>query len=421
MNDNSQIEINITLQKDLKRFFKTLLINLKSKNRAKDELKALQNHNRLLLGKEGIGITLIDKEYDQYRKIIKQLSEVFTKSKNYSKKYAETILIDAIWKVVESDKDINGAALEGSQHIKHKYTIGLSNWDIYFPVTGLLLHKRTEWNFGKAKFITIRNRKLLNSFKNRSFMPELGSVTCFIYIQVKAIDHSSAINIAKPIADLHISTINALGVISGISKHNTSLSSYGGIGEKIHSFTFVGKSRNLLGWSRSMSYNLAGFSPHVLKSNSFIKLFKPIKISTKLKIMQDKLYTDRIFPALKWTGRAISQNTEEEIFLYYCLAFEAILYENNFKEELMKNLKKRAYKLLFTHGSYLGNTIEALNEFDHLYKLRSAIVHRGGTEVSEDDIQLIKSLVVGCLYKFYQTKYYERFKTSKQLETWLDT
>jgi hypothetical protein len=312
------------------------------------------------------------------------------------------------------------ASADGLKYVEDKFSISLSTWDVYFPVSGMLLHKKTKWAFGLAEFITTNNRSLLKLIKlNQPHLFELGPINCYLHLEVEASDHSSAINTSRPIADLHIAVLNALANIGGSASHNDPFSSYGNVGEHIHTCTLVRKN-NLLGCSRSMSLNLAGFSPHVLTAHPFIKKFDSLKISKKLTDIDDSLYQKRLIPALKWLGKAISQNSEEEVFLYYCLAFEAILYESNFKENLMDNLRKRAYKLMFTSGNYLGGSVTAFNKFSYLYGIRSAIVHRGGTEVTEEDVKLIKDLVVGGLYKFFGKNSCSKFKTSEELEKWLE-
>jgi len=308
----------------------------------------------------------------------------------------------------------------GVEVVEEKYKIKLTKWDVYYPVSGINFKNGTKWNFGRVTFVKNSNRAFKKAI-NTSPMCSLNdlNVSCFAYIEVIAADSQSAIRISEPVLDFHIATLNALSNISGSYRVDSTFSSYMPLGESIHSLIFVGQKGYTLGWSRCMSLHLAGFNPHLLRGSQFIKGFSTRLIGKQLKTGTSDLFEKRLLLSLKWVGKATFQKTNEEKFLYYCLAFEALLYEQKFEKDVMATLKKRTYKLLFTKGRYLGSSINSHNKFDYIYDIRSAIVHRGGIEVTDSDIFLIRDLVIGCLFKFYHDKSLSRIKTSNQLEKWL--
>lgn len=416
------VQINPDLKREINKYLKTISHNLKQKQRFRHELEGMLRTSHMSLGKNGLGITLFGDEVKQYKSIVEKLALTYPKSKNYDKKYAEKVLRDAIWIVVESENDIKISCPKAIDHIEQSYKLVISNWTIYFPVSGIEFLKGTLWSFGRVNFIKQNNRNFKSLLANNIIVnsdPQILSTTHFLQIKVSAVDHDSAIKIAKPTADLHIAVLNALSNIGGSSKHNSTFSSYMGIGETLHSKVLVERS-NRVGWSRCMTLNLAGFNPHLFKSSEFIRRFGRMKLSRELTSMDNSLFLKRLFPSIKWFGKAITQSSNEEVFLYYCLAFEAIMFEEKFDDKLMESLRKRAFRLLFTVGNYLGSSVESINEFNRLYKIRSAIVHRGGIDVSDSDILVMRNLVLGCYYKFFYTRSLSRIKTSEQLEIWLD-
>jgi len=403
----------------LKKFFKTLVLNLRKKSRLEDERKS---ETRIILGKEGRVIALIGKEIEGYREILQTLFDIYPKSKNYGKSYAEQTLKEAIWSVLKSKKELGESWKDGLKVIRNKYQIKPTLWSLYFPVSGINF-KGTKWIFGSVSFCKLNNRSFRKDIGRNLNAKELNSIqkniSCFLNVKIKAADFSSAVKIAKPTADLHIATLNALSNIAGSSKSDSVFSSYMIVGESVHSLV-IAKDKSHFGFSRCMSLNLAGFNPHVLRAYPFIKRFGIKKISKELKKYDNSLFLKRIFPALKWTGRAVCQDTNEEVFLCYCLALESILYDSKSREEVVETLQRRVYKLLFSSGSYLGGSIKSYNKFEYLYEVRSKVVHRGETQITDDDIFLIRDLVIGSLYKvLYHKSHLSRYRTSDQFEKWL--
>ncbi len=405
---------------DLKKFFKTLVFNLRKKTRLQDERAA---ENRMYLGKDGRAVVLIDKEIEKHQDLLKVLSEIYPESKKYGKRYAEQTLKEAIWSVLGSKKEPKDSWKSGLKTINNKYQITLKMLTVYFPVSGISF-KGTKWAFGPATFIKLGNREfkkiLDNNFLTTKWSSANLKINCFIEIKIKAADLSSSVNIAKPKADLYIAVLNALSDIAGSSNPGNIFSSYMGVGESLHSSLMVFQGNKIIGISRCLTFSLSGFNPHVLRAYPFIRKFRIIKISKELKKYNNGLFLKRIFPALKWMGKAVCQETSEEIFLYYCLGLESIIFDSKFRGEMMNTLQKRIYRLLFTSGSYLGKSIQSYNNFKYLYEIRSKIVHRGGIEVADNDIFLIRNLVLGCLYKILNNKSsFSRYKTSDQFEKWL--
>lgn len=406
----------------LRKWFKK--IKLEAKDDSNKSLAELFHGDVTFVSEGKHSIKFGDYDSKMYENLQDKLSLVHSKSRKYGRQYAKDILTEAMWEVLDSNKSPNAAAIEAVEGIVRKLQVPIRTWQVYYPLTGFDIRKRTEWNFGAIRVVKATNKKfqhdVVKPLNQSSVKTNLTGIHFYAQVSVEAIDSDSALAKAKPILDLHIDTLNSMAIISGSTKHESVFSSYMAIGETVHFFVLIGAD-NMFGWKRCMSLSLAGFNPHLLRSSQFIKLFGRNTISRELRAYSNDFFIKRIFPALKWSGRAAFQRKDEEIFLYYFLALESIYFESQYSGELMKELKSRIYTLLFTNRGWLGSSIEPYNKFGHLYKLRSDIVHRGGVEVSERDIELIKDLVVGSLFKIMRYGFFRQMKTSEQFESWFNS
>ena len=226
-NEQDYVALPNTLEKDFRRFFKTLHINLNRKTRHMEELSKLESTSHISMSNSEKSIIILGDEVRDYRNMTDKLVKIYPYSKNFGRDYAERTLRDAIWAVL-SKRDSNEGWKEGYKYIKEKYRMKNSLWDVYLPVSGMSFLKKAKWSFGSAIFLKRDDPELKRGFINSVFstLNQDNSVNHFMKLTVSAVDYESAIKIGKSSADLHISILNALADISGISKYDKIFSYY---------------------------------------------------------------------------------------------------------------------------------------------------------------------------------------------------
>jgi hypothetical protein len=72
---------------------------------------------------------------------------------------------------------------------------------------------------------------------------------------------------------------------------------------------------------------------------------------------------------------------------------------------------------LLSKGTIEGR-ISLYERIKRLYKIRSAIVHRGSKEITDRDLIEMRDVCLGCLIVLCTSSDFSSFKTLKELEAW---
>ena len=417
-NDEKKLQIPKQLGNDIRKFF--MFLAIESRTKAKQPYKYISEAR--MSSTDSVAY-MNEEQYTKYQGFITKLHALYPHSKNYDRRYAESKFREAMFQATKFSGDPNVNAKDAFKITIEAFQHTLCDWRVYIPVSGLALYKKTSWSFGKVFFCSKANR----TFKldaGELFMSS-DNVTIhtvsryYARLDVEAVDVSAATNLAIQEVEKHVNVLNALGRLYGAIKPKDPHNMYGDKGVVINDWTIhctITPRTSGLRLGRSVA--LGGFNPTMLKAPFLRTHYKWRWISKQLKNPTSTLFEERILPALKWIGKSALRTSNEEIFLDYSLAVEAMYFETKHSGELTKELQLRIYKLLFTNTSYLSSAIESYNKFEYIYDLRSRIVHRGGVEVSENDIQLMYDLARASLQKII---YYPRFRqrTSKRFESWL--
>ena len=100
-----------------------------------------------------------------------------------------------------------------------------------------------------------------------------------------------------------------------------------------------------------------------------------------------------VLRAVRWVGRAVSAIRTEDKFLFAVIALDCITRPKR-GHNIRQELSSRAARVL----SRRGEDRERLEgEIGWLYDIRSALVHDGSLEVTEDDSARIQSIALGTV------------------------
>lgn len=409
---NKSPTLSFQLQKELKKFLKQLAYS------ARKTKGPIVNSGAILGDKDG-SVVLTQEEAHTYQSLIDKIKAAYPD---------DSLASNSLRSAVINATRLDGNPVKNSQSALEKlvkaYDIPIQEWDVYIPLTGFRMLKKTKWEFGEVVFLSKTNpqcKEIFEELKQSINAALLTRVSFYAYIRVKAFTRNVAIALAYEKVELHASILNAMGVIAGSIKPKDTYSEYMPSGESINTVAIYKNKKIVYGLTRQKSVPLGGFSPHILTNSEFIRRFHWRHVHRQLAEQNRSIFMKRLLPSMKWLGRIVQKTANEEIFLCYCLALEALFFDTNYQDgELMQELKRRIYKLNFvSKSSYLGSVVTAYNKFNYLYKLRSKIVHRGGVDISDNDILLIRNMVIGSIYKMLYDKRFRYMKESSEFENWL--
>ncbi len=123
-----------------------------------------------------------------------------------------------------------------------------------------------------------------------------------------------------------------------------------------------------------------------------------------------------LLSAAQWVGRATIDRRREEAFLLYAIALETLMLPGEKSGELGFRLKLRVAHLLGRTGAARALIAK---EISRLYGIRSAIVHAGSYEVTDEDLGLLRSIVKRALLRLLRLTSLHRV-THEQLSDWFD-
>ncbi|MFH0830610.1 MAG: hypothetical protein V1895_00940 [Parcubacteria group bacterium] len=407
-------EIKKQLSNEIGSFLRFVIAQEKKADRELYIMRAIaQGQSHISVSRAEGSIILVGDEYLRFRKIINELQKVHEESESYDLKFAENTLIEGILTAVE-DKSDEGSWKKGLQKVQMRYSQELTEWKVFIPVSGIIIDD-AHWQFGKIVFY-----KKSDPFFASIVGADNTKNDIFAYIIINAVDSSEAEVIAKQEVEYCVSIINGLMFLSGSIEPGEALSSYGEVGSTDQSWVYVSGKSTRKG-SRKINYRFAGFHPAAFQGSEIARIFSAKVVSDALREASNDLFNKRIMPSLKWLGRVSLQASREEAFLFIFLALEAIIFETNFNQQVTSRIKTRLCKLLFTEGRFFHSSVNAMDSFEDLYRMRSNIIHRGGqVRLSAKDIFLAEDLVRGCLYKFFQDGIFKEMSTSSDLEEWLN-
>jgi hypothetical protein len=169
----------------------------------------------------------------------------------------------------------------------------------------------------------------------------------------------------------------------------------------------------------TMSYTaidpLTDFSWKKLRAERLLfRLFS--RLSTLARKSETGTCGSLLVSAAQWIGRATIDRRREEAFLLYAIALETLILPGEKSGELGYRLKVRVAHLL---GRTVATRTQLAKSITRLYGIRSAIVHAGSYEVTDEDLGLLRSVVKRVLFRIVRSTSLHRL-THDQLSDWFD-
>jgi hypothetical protein len=128
-------------------------------------------------------------------------------------------------------------------------------------------------------------------------------------------------------------------------------------------------------------------------------------------------FEQALITAIQWAGRAVVSNRREEAFLLYAIALESIILVDNPNTELSYRLRIRIAHLIARKPEKRS---EVANTVKELYNLRSKLVHDGKYEITDVEIQLMKSISINCIKRLCIDPLFQKISSPDMFSKWLE-
>jgi hypothetical protein len=126
-------------------------------------------------------------------------------------------------------------------------------------------------------------------------------------------------------------------------------------------------------------------------------------------------FAEHVVSALQLAGEATRECTQQNAFLLLAVALESALMAVNSETEISHQFAVRAALLSSGTAKQRRGLYEQVKR---LYRLRSAIVHRGSASITLRDVTEMSDVCKGCLIVLSTAKEFETFRTLKELDGW---
>jgi hypothetical protein len=128
--------------------------------------------------------------------------------------------------------------------------------------------------------------------------------------------------------------------------------------------------------------------------------------------------TPRLRSALRYIGRAQQcrfENRHDDSFLYFIVAVEALLGNQDYRDSINYQLRMRIAHLI---GQSFSERIEIERQVTHLYDVRSKLLHRGMRQVRAADLNEASTYAIRCLIAIIFDRPAKDFSKFAELESW---
>jgi hypothetical protein len=254
--------------------------------------------------------------------------------------------------------------------------------------------------------------------KNRFVRPdensEGGKVTLvFVRVCVDAIDIESALHAAIPIADQHLSVLNALFSDWQPSRF------YLYRGELDRPFIRNSMSRAVkVGDSNTRTKfesQTVGMPLSRTDWDGLLKLRKGAALGGLL--MRSDAFANRVIAGYVTAGTACVEPKPQLAFLLFAIALESAVLGNQTKSEITYQLSTRVAHLLASTIDVKRSVVEQVSA---IYELRSHIVHSGENEVSETDLYRVRAICLRSLWALATSSDFVNMRCVKELDQWFN-
>lgn len=411
------------------RSIKSLIIEFKDSGIEENGDKALY-FERQGLG----GLHLNYEESSRYRKCLRDLAASSVKDDDLSLKTVEGAFQEALLKALCSnsystpeDSRIN----EILEALKRKLTANRIPYRCFIPVCGIK-EEGLPFSIGKVEF-SVFDDLLVDQFKkivskhtiqkdfkwnglkediNRSFYKKICSL---VIVEAKDYEAAQIIAIKKLRRILDI-----LNFFSALTLFNSNAWIY--LPGDLEPYLFEAM---ILNEDDGASYNTASkrIGPlqeleisQIIESNKSNDIGFDYVISLLQKSSLNK-FEKALITAIQWAGRAVVSNRREDAFLLYAIALESIILVDNPNAELSYRLRIRIAHLIARKPE---NRSEVANTVKELYNLRSKLVHDGKYEITDLEMDSMKSICIRSIKRLCIDPLFQKMTSTDAFSDWLE-
>lgn len=342
--------------------------------------------------------------------MLDKVSEIATPDGTWSRASVDDALAESVLHVATAPSgDRADATRAQADRIVALFKSHPDKWHVDMAVAGLSLDCAGQ-AFGKLQF-------LRDTVKNRAGHPDensdSGKVTSvFVRACLEAIDMESALHAALPLADQHLAVLNAL--FSDWQPSRIHL--YRGqpepfLRENINRAVKVGDDNPRTEFGRKITGTILSRD----EFGNFLKLRGGAAVSDLL--TQNHTFASRVVTGYVTAGTACVEPKPQLAFLLFPIALESVVLGKQIKAEITYQLSTRVAHLLASTIAAKRSIVAQVND---LYKLRSAIVHSGESEVSETDLYTIRQICLSSLQMLATSPDFAAIKSVEELDQWFD-
>jgi hypothetical protein len=132
-------------------------------------------------------------------------------------------------------------------------------------------------------------------------------------------------------------------------------------------------------------------------------------------LQSESPFAEHLLIALELAGGTFQEQSLQNAFLLLAVALETALMGGKNEQEITHQFALRA--ALLSKGTLEGR-MSLHKRIKRLYKIRSAIVHRGSKEITDRDLIEMRDVCLGCLMVLCTSSDFSSFKTLEELEAW---
>jgi hypothetical protein len=389
------------------------------------------------------GIVLNKNEFVQYDLCNELIHEAMPNPDLISKKALERLTQKAIISSIDpenkhADKTREQRIDVALNILKSTLLSDLTKFNIYYPIENLELDVHSI-TIGNVTFCIFDNPQLQNFYSSiseslpeeqklmrKSLFDDLQKNSIFNHpvalISVEALDFEAAKIIARDHLQKTLDVIHFfVDLVFGKDVFVFLPGDYNKTAITIPAIIDSGKGGSVISNERShplFPLNLNSFVERCKNRNLGLS-----KASELLKKDRKNKLEERLFAAIRWSGRATIEFQREESFLLYAIALETIVLCDNDKDELNYRLRIRVAHLIGREPD-LGEVPESRKDISgrvkKLYDIRSQIVHTGNYSVTDAELYEIRQMAKLSILHILNLNPFINMQNADELRDWFD-
>jgi len=389
------------------------------------------------------GLTIWDDEVLHYRNCIKTLAEAINNlSEVLSESAIEQAVQDTVLKSLDinqnfKDKNFDERLAESIKELGNRLTASPGIWDVYFQVLGVRL-KDSCFCFGKFRFLPAdkHTHKFLlqqgyeiiqrssdtdeaKEWSKKHLKKEIKkdlSEGVISWIKVEALDEKAArsnaieqLNLTLDILNFFTLIVHPRGMevrayLPGQAAYNT-----GTLSIACRQGAQFNAESGLRGPLDLFLLTDLDKSPPARRSLSLL--------SNILRLNKPNEFQKRLLASVRFAGRATVNRVREESFLQHAIAMESLLSDKDGAGEITFKLAARCAHLI---GPDSQSRNDIFKEVKKLYGVRSKIVHRGNTDLTDMQLSRLQYYVRSSLFVILTQDMFDHIEDETKFLAWFD-